>query len=53
VHGHEPRLAEFGATDEECGLSVIEIAVIERDDLGAAQPGHGEESKQRLVGAPT
>src|SRR5262245_39364752 len=53
VHGHEPRFAEFGATDEECRLSVIEIAVIERDDLGATQPGHDEESKQRLVSAPT
>lgn len=53
VPGHDPRFAEFRATDEERGLVVIEIAVIEGDDLGAAQAGHGEESKQRLVGAPT
>jgi hypothetical protein len=36
VQGHESRFAEFGATDAERGLSVIEIAVIERDDLRAA-----------------
>jgi hypothetical protein len=53
VQGHDPRFSEFGATDEECDLSGVEIAVIECDDLGAAQTGHGKESKQRLVGAPT
>jgi hypothetical protein len=42
VQGHEPRFAEFGAADEKRCRSVIEIGIIERDHLGAAQPGHGE-----------
>ena len=53
VQGHEPRFAEFGATDEERGLSAVEIAFVEADHLGAPESGHREKSKQCRVGAPT